>query len=38
MATGKHDHVGELCSGRHNTRYSGERLTCITGRLQKMHG
>jgi hypothetical protein len=37
MATGKHDHAGELCSGRYNARYAGEELTCVTGRLQNRH-
>ena len=34
MATGKHDHAGEFCSGRDQTRYAGEGLICVTGRLK----
>jgi hypothetical protein len=36
MATGKHDHAGEFCSGRRQTRYAGEGLICVTGRLKSM--
>jgi hypothetical protein len=34
MATGKHDHAGEFCSGRRQARYAGEGLVCVTGRLK----
>jgi hypothetical protein len=34
MATGKHDHVDELCSGRDQARYAREGLMCVTGRLK----
>lgn len=34
MATGKHDHAGELCSGRRQAQYAGEGLVCVTGRLK----
>jgi hypothetical protein len=34
MATGKHDHAGEFCSGRDQARYAGEGLNCVTGRLR----
>ena len=34
MATGRHDHAGEFCSGRDQSRYAGERLVCVTGRLE----
>jgi hypothetical protein len=33
IATRKHDHAGEFCSGRDQARYVGERLICVTGRL-----
>ena len=34
LATGKHDHAGELCSGRTEQRYAVEHMVCIVGRLQ----
>jgi hypothetical protein len=34
MATGKHDHAGEFCSGRDQARYAGEGLICVAGRLK----
>ena len=34
MATGKHDHAGEFCSGRDQARYVSEGLICVTGRLK----
>jgi hypothetical protein len=34
IATGRRDHAGELCSGREQARYAGERLICVTGRLK----
>jgi hypothetical protein len=34
MATGKHDHAGEFCTGRRQARYAGEGLVCVTGRLK----
>jgi hypothetical protein len=34
MANGRHDRVGEFCSGRDQARYTGEGLICVTGRLK----
>lgn len=34
LATGRHDHAGELCSGRTEQRYTAEHMVCIVGRLQ----
>jgi hypothetical protein len=34
MATGRHDHAGQFCSGRHQAKYAGEGLICVTGRLE----
>ena len=33
-ATGKHDHLGELCTGRDESRYTGEGMFCVAGRLR----
>jgi len=35
VATGRHDRVGELCSGRSNGVFAAEGLTCVTGRLER---
>jgi hypothetical protein len=35
MATGKHDRVGKTCSGRNESRFAGESMICITGRLEQ---
>ena len=37
MATGKHDHLGEACSGRDQALYAREGMFCVTGRLEKKH-
>jgi hypothetical protein len=34
IATRKHDHAGDFCSGREQARYVGEGLICVTGRLK----
>ncbi|MBV8789313.1 MAG: hypothetical protein JOZ00_21850, partial [Mycobacterium sp.] len=34
IGTGKHDHLGELCSGRDEARYAGEGMFCVAGRLE----
>jgi|GEM_PF-3857147 hypothetical protein len=34
VATGRHDHAGQFCSGRSDARYAGEGLICVTGRLK----
>jgi hypothetical protein len=38
IATGRHDHLGELCSGRDEARFVGEDMLCVAGRLQKRRG
>ena len=35
VATGTHDHAGELCTGRDQAPYTAERLICVTGRLER---
>ena len=34
IGTGKHDHLGESCSGRDEARYAGEGMFCVAGRLE----
>ena len=34
MATGKHDHVGQSCGGRHEGLFAGEGMLCVAGRLE----
>lgn len=34
VATGRHNHAGQPCSGRDQAPYADEGLTCVTGRLK----
>jgi hypothetical protein len=38
IATGKHDHLGQSCSGRDGARFGAEGMVCIVGRLQRKSG